>query len=197
MAENEVVEKVEEKRGRGRPRNTLKKREAENLVKGIISQGRYNTTAEDNARYTENALAIANLPLVNLMDENQVRDRINTYFQMCVERNLKPNIAGISLSLHCDRQMLLDICNGKKKAPVEVVDVIKQARRILNELMETYQYDGKGNPVSMIFLSKNNFGYKDQSEVVVSNNDQFGEVQSAEDLRKKYLTDVIDDSIDV
>ena len=38
--------------------------------------------------------------------------------------------------------------------------------------MEDYMQNGKINPVTAIFLAKNNFGYKDTQEFVVNNNNQ-------------------------
>ena len=45
--------------------------------------------------------------------------------------------------------------------------------------------NGKINPVSGIFLGKNNFGYKDQQEYVLTPN-QMGETISQEALEAKY-----------
>ena len=45
--------------------------------------------------------------------------------------------------------------------------------------------NGKVNPVSGIFLGKNNFGYKDQQEYVVTPN-QMGEHESPAAIEAKY-----------
>ena len=47
--------------------------------------------------------------------------------------------------------------------------------------------NGKINPVSGIFLMKNNFGYKDQSEVVLTPNNPLGEATDRSTLEQKYL----------
>lgn len=57
--------------------------------------------------------------------------------------------------------------------------------------MENYMQNGKINPVAGIFLMKNNMGYQDKQEVVVTPNQQLGEQIPAEALEKKYLEDVI------
>ena len=43
-----------------------------------------------------------------------------------------------------------------------------------------------------IFLAKNNFGYKDQQDVVYQNNSQFGNVKSREEIKNKYMIDMVD-----
>jgi hypothetical protein len=40
----------------------------------------------------------------------------------------------------------------------------------MEELWETYMQNGKINPVSGIFLAKNNYGYSDKQEYVVTPN---------------------------
>ena len=64
----------------------------------------------------------------------------------------------------------------------------------MEEMMEGYMLNGKINPVSGIFLMKNNFGYTDKSEVVLTPNNPFGEnTASPEELQQKYLTDTAGD----
>lgn len=192
-----------EKRGRGRPKGSLgknnlamPKREMDRFIKGMISRDNLEMSKEDNARYTAHSMEIANLPIINMLEPGQVRERVNLYFKLCQEHDLKPNLAGLSLSLHMDRRELLQVCNHQRKAPEEVIDIIMQARRLLNDLMETYQYDNKIQAVPAIFLSKNNFGYTDQTEVVIANSGQFSDVQDAAEIRNKYLNNIVDDSID-
>jgi hypothetical protein len=56
-------------------------------------------------------------------------------------------------------------------------------------LWENYMQNGKINPVSGIFLGKNNFGYQDKQEYVLTPNSNSDSDYSAEDIRKRYLTD--------
>lgn len=53
--------------------------------------------------------------------------------------------------------------------------------------MEDYAQNGKINPVAAIFLMKNHFGYQDKQEVVLTPNNQLGEVTPPEELQQKYL----------
>jgi hypothetical protein len=56
-------------------------------------------------------------------------------------------------------------------------------------LWENYMQNGKINPVSGIFLGKNNFGYQDKTEYVVTPNVHNDSDYSADDIRARYLTD--------
>ena len=50
--------------------------------------------------------------------------------------------------------------------------------------------NGKINPVSGIFLLKNNFGYQDKQEVVLTPNNPLGDYQTQEELAKRYAQGV-------
>ena len=56
-------------------------------------------------------------------------------------------------------------------------------------LWENYMQNGKINPVSGIFLGKNNFGYQDKTEYVVTPNVNNDSDFNADDIKKRYLTD--------
>ena len=56
-------------------------------------------------------------------------------------------------------------------------------------LWENYMQNGKINPVSGIFLGKNNFGYQDKTEYVVTPHVNNESDYDADDIKKRYLTD--------
>lgn len=80
--------------------------------------------------------------------------------------------------------------------PKEVADVLKKAYRIMEVLWEDYVQNGKINPVMGIFLGKNNFGYKDKTEYVVTPNVQQDNDYDADAIRERYLIDSNDSDPD-
>ena len=78
----------------------------------------------------------------------------------------------------------------------EVSDTIKKGYLILNQLMEDYMQNGQINPVAGIFLMKNNFGYRDQQEMVLTPNTPLGEQKNTEELRQKYLDSVVVEDVE-
>ena len=106
---------------------------------------------------------------------------------------MKPSVAGMALAFGVDRTTLWKWANGvdSKTLPPESRNLIKKAYQLLNAQMENYMQNGKINPVAGIFLMKNNMGYADKQEVVLTPNQQLGEQVPAEDLEKKYLEDVV------
>ena len=77
--------------------------------------------------------------------------------------------------------------------PAESRNLIKKAYQVLNAQMENYMQNGKINPVAGIFLMKNNMGYVDKQEMVLTPNQQLGDQVSPEDLQRKYLEDTAGD----
>ena len=109
---------------------------------------------------------------------------------------MKPTVAGMGMALGLDRRRLWEIKTGNfgnnskyAELPTSVSDSIKKAYEYMEILWENYMQNGKINPVSGIFLGKNNFGYQDKTEYVVTPNTHNDSDYNADDIRKRYLTD--------
>lgn len=131
----------------------------------------------DNAHIMSVSMKLFNLPKVDLHKPDEVQDRLNQYFQIYCEADLKPTVAGMAMALGVDRRRLWEIKNGVKMGgqseydlPTLTLDLVKKAYFLLENQWETYMQQGKINPVSGIFLGKNNFGYRDQQEMVLTPN---------------------------
>lgn len=138
----------------------------------------------DNAKYTAHNLMLYRLKPVSFESAEEIDERIETYFDICQQNDMKPSVAGFSLALGVDRRRLWEIITGKVVKPDAVTDSLKRAYLILNAQMEDYMQNGKINPVSGIFLMKNSFQYQDKQEIEVSANQS--DAESAEQLTAKY-----------
>lgn len=136
-------------------------------------------------------MEIAKLPKIDLKDADAVEERIQQYFAIEEAWGNKPTFAGLAMSLNgMDRQTLYAIVTGNfnntrgmvTSLPKSATDVIKKYYAILAQLWEEYMQTGKINPVSGIFLGKNNYGYRDQVEHVVTPNVNDSDF-SANDIR--------------
>lgn len=125
-----------------------------------------------NTEYTQFALTIAAWPKPDLFDGDQTAKRCGEYFNLCAKHNHKPTITALGLALHLDRVVLLDIHlrrhNWRNYCSETSAQVIDQAYIILNSLWESWMLNGQVNPASGIFLGKNNFGYKDVTDIQVT-----------------------------
>lgn len=157
----------ETKRGRGKTAmEIIKKPEKTNGVMCTeLPEG-------DNNKYTTFALAIMQLPKIDYRDPVQLKTRVIEYFQLCADHDMKPGVAAVGLAIGLDRRRLWEVRSGTKNVvmPQECKDIINGVYDSLEVLWEGYMTSGKINPVSGIFLGKNNFGYADKQEYVVTPN---------------------------
>ena len=150
------------------------------------------TEPGDNTKYLALGREIFNLPTIDLKDPEQVAKRLNEFFVIHENYDTKPTVAGMGMALGLDRRRLWEIKSGASdrnvSLPNETRDLIKKAYEYMEILWENYMQNGKINPVSGIFLGKNNFGYQDKTEYVVTPNVNSDSDYNADDIKKRYLS---------
>ena len=154
------------------------------------------TEPGDNTKYLQLGRELFNLPTIDLREPEQVKDRLNEFFVIHENYDMKPTVAGMGMALGLDRRRLWEIRTGNfgtqkslSELPTLSKDLIKKAYEYMEILWENYMQNGKINPVSGIFLGKNNFGYQDKTEYVVTPNVNNDSDYNADDIKKRYLTD--------
>lgn len=152
------------------------------------------TEPGDNRKYILHSLRLADLGKVDLTSTEEVAQRITTYFEICAEDDMKPSVAGLALALDIDRTYLWEIRAGRKGKNPEVANTLKRAMKILDLQMVDYMQNGKINPVSGIFLMKNNFGYADKQEVILTPNSPLGDTKDTKELEERYLDSVVEEN---
>ena len=138
----------------------------------------------DNAKYTRHNLMLFQLAPISFEDEAETAEWTATYFDICSQNDMKPSVAGYALALGISRVELWNLVTGKRVKPAGVINVLKRAYYMLNAQLEDYMQNGKVNPVTGIFLSKNHFAYQDKQEIEVAAK-QDAE-SSPEQLAQKY-----------
>lgn len=123
----------------------------------------------DNSRFLRHALATLNMPPIDISDPVQVENRIDWYFDHCANNEMKPTVTGFCNSLGITRNCLMQWKRGTYREDSHQAIILK-AYALLEALWEDYMQNGKINPVSGIFLGKNNFGYQDKQEMVLTPN---------------------------
>ena len=151
------------------------------------------TEPGDNRKYILHSLRLYDLPKCNLKSVEEVTQRITDYFTICAEDDMKPSVAGLALAMDIDRTYLWEIRAGRKGKNPEVANTLKKAMKLLDLQMVDYMQNGKINPVSGIFLMKNNFGYADKQEVVLTPNSPLGDTKDTKELEERYIESVVED----
>jgi hypothetical protein len=179
---DEVVKDIVKKKPRGG--NNILTDAALDLEKG------------DNTKYLALGRELFNLPSIDLKDPEQVVNRLDEFFAIHERYDMKPTVAGMGMALGLNRRRLWEIKTGNfgtqkslSELPTLTKDSIKRAYEYMEILWENYMQNGKINPVSGIFLGKNNFGYQDKTEYVLTPNTNVESDYSADDIKKRYLSD--------
>lgn len=153
----------------------------------------------DNTKYLSLNMALLEMPNIDLNDPVAVQQRLLDYFELYAEADMKPTVAGMAIALNGhNRRWLYGVTHDAPtggsgslaKIPKETAYVIKKAYFLLENLWENYMQNGKVNPVAGIFLGKNNYGYQDKTEYVVTPNNQNEEEYDVNDIKKRYATTI-------
>lgn len=169
----------------------VKKRKEDKLIGG---EKGYDLEPGDNAKFTMVGLDLMRLPDIDLHNVEAVNERLDEYFTMMSSRDVKPTVAGMAMALGVHRRTLWAIANDGQMGgrgnlpnlPAAVTHSIKKAYSMMELMWEEYMVHGKINPVTGIFLAKNNFGYQDKQEMVLTPNTS-DTVQSPQELERRYL----------
>ena len=175
-----------------------KKRKSNGKNSPVIGNNGLMVDPGDNSKYLSMNLELLNFPTIDLHNAQEVEQRLADYFKIHAKYDMKPTVAGMAMSLNgMNRRTLIAIVNdyatggaGYKTAlPKDTALCIKKAYRMMETLWENYMLHGKINPVAGIFLGKNNHGYQDKTEHVVTPKTDEEESYSAADIRKRYISD--------
>jgi hypothetical protein len=87
--------------------------------------------------------------------------------------------------------------NGGEGSTPARCNLIKKAKDIIATYDANLVAEGKLNPVTYIFRSKNYYGMKDQQEHVITPNNPLGDVTSPEEIKKRLAEGIPEDIIDI
>lgn len=171
----------------------------------VIGMNGYDLEPGDNTKFLTLNIELFNLPSIDMHDEDAVAHRLEEYFALYAKHDMKPTVAGMAMALNgMNRKTLWGITHDApiggrgnySTLPQNVTHIIKKAYFLLENLWESYATSGKINPVTAIFLAKNNFGYQDKTEYVLTPNTQQDNNYDADDIRSRYLIDSADSGSD-
>lgn len=147
----------------------------------INGQGTIVPVNENMMTYGDYWSAIVNLPVIDIENRPAVKRRCEEYIKLTATYGMKPAISQLANALGISRQKLYNIHNRILKTfPEKTAEVIDRYYNLIEGANENLIQDGKIPVVWGIFQGKNSFGYKDQVEVIASNNIQ--REMSPEDL---------------
>lgn len=171
----------------------------------VIGNNGLMTEPGDNAKYMNINIELMRLKSIDLDDVEQVEQRLSDYFAIFGKYDTKPTVAGMAIALNGhSRQWLWAVTHdaplggrgNEVTLPPKVTVSIKKAYFLLENLWEQYMQNGKVNPVAGIFLGKNNYGYQDKTEYVLTPNQNNDSDIDPDSIKARYLVDSQNDSED-
>ena len=105
---------------------------------------------------------------------SEVEQRISDYFRICSEDDIKPSVESLALAFDVSRFVLYDWLNDRtgNKLNKESKHTLQKAYNLINSYYAHMMNNGKINPVAGIFLLKNNMGYKDTTDYIITANQE-------------------------
>ena len=143
---------------------------------------------EANIRHIDHVVGVATLPPLEIWDAESIGRRTMEYLERCKVDGCRVSLSDYALSLGTTPDGLNDIVNDKRKTD-EVRSAILKGISMVEAIMIEMMMEQRINPVTGIFLLKNHFGYKDQSEISFK-----GHIETdKKTLQAKYRAVVDDD----
>lgn len=175
------------KRKAGRPvgttREELEARRIEAEVKGLTAKDSKRLMNKDVISFCKTMLK---WDKINMHDLKQVQDRTNKYLDAMEVRGLPVSIEAYAAALKITRQTLYNYINGDSPIEPEIKEYLNDVREVIKANLVMRLDAEDRNPASKIFLAKNNYGYADKQEYIVTPNNPFGNVQSPDAIAAKY-----------
>lgn len=185
--ETEQTESKPAKRGRGRPTGT---------TKDMLEERRQMAFAQENV--TKNAKRMMNKETtalcrkmlrwkpIDIRNYKEVSARTDQFLDLMESNGVPLTIEAYSYALGVARTTLSDYISGRIKLPEDVHALLSRMREMAQANLAIRLDAEDKNPASKIFLAKNNYGYSDRQEFVVTPNNPFGDIQSPDQIAAKY-----------
>lgn len=171
----------------------LSQAQAEQVVKktrgGKTISVEYNNTATQSEMKSYIGSVLYWQGRTKVASDQECAERLNEFFQRIGETGEMPSVEKMCLALGTNRMQVWRWEHGEQCSP-ERTHMIQQAKQMLAALDAELVQHNKIPQVTYIFRAKNFYGYKDQTDVVVTPSNPLGEQASPEQL-EEYLN-VID-----
>lgn len=171
---------MDETKGRGRPKGSVDTAPRKKRSDRVL-----NATPDEISAITEFNFLLSQLPPVNLDNEDEIRERVEEYWRLTIEHGMRPGVAGLCLALGISRSTWVSWGSGRTRS---YRDLVERVRSLLESQNEQLMVSGKMNPIVGIFLSKANFGYKEDNQLLIrtEQNNSMSNARTIEEIAARY-----------
>ena len=149
---------------------------------GMFTNPNENVQPDAKTRALRRTLLIRKLNTSRCTTSQELADRFNKLFELCLQNNFIPTVEALALCSGIDRRTIHDIEVGNTHKGDGMSDVIKNAKDFIAALEAELARDGEINSTVYIFRAKNYFGMTDKQEVVVTPNTGLTEQPNIDDI---------------
>lgn len=147
-----------------------------------------------NHRMIERGKEIMRLPELDYSDADALEQRFFDFLDLCDKYSLRPMVSVCASAFGMNRHTYQGIAVGDPKydnwhggiLTPRCRTVIQKSYEFLNQAWETYLVEEKGNPVRWIFMGKNYFDMRDQTEHVQIRREERPTLTDPQELASKY-----------
>src|SRR5690606_23107268 len=129
--------------------------------------------------------------------DEEIAERLTEYFERTFGEGQLPTVEGMCLALEYAQETIRRREPGAEGSTHAGRDMINKARDLIAAYDANLVAEGKLNPVTYIFRSKNYYGMKDQQEHVITPNNPLGDAASPEEIKRRLDEGIPDDVIDM
>ena len=114
----------------------------------------------------------------------ELQKDMGEYFELCNNTQTVPTITSLALWLGVNKDTIYEHANNSN-SPFS--DILKNTITYCHSIMQNGTVEGKINPVTYIFISKNDYSMRDDKNITVSatNNSGINTQETADALRKQ------------
>ena len=128
---------------------------------------------------------------VDLADADALQQRFFDFLELCDQHGLRPMMTGLALAFGVRPEQVSRVGRGdthclSTKLTAKSRQIFEKAYNFMRLSWETNLQTEKGNPVKWLFLGKNYYGMRDQTERVVTHREEGLSLPSAEETAAKY-----------
>lgn len=117
-------------------------------------------------------------------ETDAVRERVKWFFEWCSERDIRPGVELLALSLGCTRQTLLNWQHeGSDRG-----HIIDAAKQVIAALTEQWGLTNSLNVAAFCFIMKNNYGYSDSVTIDMEQNKVNVPTRTAAEIMERHKT---------
>lgn len=135
---------------------------------GTVSKSRVAYMSQPNVKEFNKAMEkkiFQKKPVNAFSKYEDLEKEISDFFDICSRTDTVPTVTSLALWLGCDRDTIYNHANNPNSPHF---GTMKRTLNYLHSVMENGTVQGKINPVTYIFLSKNYYGMRDDKNITVT-----------------------------